>query len=328
MQMSTLNLTGNEFKNSAGNDGGVFYAERSIISLTGNAFHYNSAGNDGGVLYAEASTLSLTGNTFKYNSAGNGGGAQYVFGSILNFAENKFHKSYAASGGTLHMRTSYVTFTDDCFTDSYAQLRGGAILATSNSIVKMYNFAIGNNRAQYGGGMAAVDSHLEVLGNTFFRNNRASYGGGLYAHNTEFYGHAIFTNNSVNEGGGGIYASRSLFFFMDYTTALTSNSARDGGGLLLSGDSKLYLQPSKAILFISNSARSTGGAIKVEESNPLTYCITTEINFDVSNSDCFFQIQQSIQPLYSFDQFKAIIESLNVSHAMYFDSNTAVEAGP
>ena len=225
------------------------------------------------------------------------------------------------------MRTSYVTFTDDCFTDSYAQLRGGAILATSNSIVKMHNFTIGNNRAQYGGGMAAVDSHLEVLGNTFFRNNRASYGGGLYAHNTEFYGHAIFTNNSVNEGGGGIYASRSLFFFMDNTTALTSNSAKDGGGLLLSGDSKLYLQPSKAIHFISNSARSTGGAIKVEESNPLTYCITTKINFDVSNSDCFFQIQQSIQPLYSFDQFEAIIKSLNVSHTMYFDSNSAVEAG-
>ena len=111
----------------------------------------------------------------------------------------------------MYIVTSNVTFTDDRFSDSHAQL-GGAILAIDNSVVKMYTVTIGNNRADYGGGMAAVDSQLELLENTFFVNNWASYGGGLYVHNTEFNGNAIFTENSVTEGGGAIYASKSTFF--------------------------------------------------------------------------------------------------------------------
>ena len=325
---STLNFTANMFQyNSAKANGGVLKVWNGTLNITGNTFQNNSADSAGGAFYVYVSTINLMGNTFQYHSADDDGGALYVYGSILHFIENKFQKNFAALGGTLHMYTSNVTFTDDCFTESYAQL-GGAILATDNSIVKMYNITIENNKAQYGGGMAAVDGQLEVLENTFFENNRARYGGGLYVHNTEFHGNAIFTENSVTEGGGGIYASRSTLFVADNTTIITNNSAMDGGGLLLSGDSKLYQQPGIAIHFISNSARSTGGAIKVEESNPLTYCITTERNFDVSNSECFFQIQQiMIQTLKSFSVFQTVIDSLSVSHTMRFDNNTAVEAG-
>ena len=324
---STLNLTLNTIQdNSAGNDGGALYAESSTLSLTGNTFQYNSAGNDGGVLYAEASTLNLTGNTFQYNSAGNDGGAQHVFDSILYFSGNTFLKNYAASGGTLHMRTSAVSFTEDCFIENYAKL-GGAIFATSNSILKMYTITIENNRAQYGGAMATLDSAVQMLENTFLRNNRASYGGGLYIHNTYLHGNAIFTNNYGSEGGGGLYASSSTFILMHNTTIITSNSAMDGGGLMLSGDSKLYLQPGIAVHFINNTANSTGGAIKVKENNPLTHCISTEINIDVGKSDCFFQILQPTKPLYSFDELQAIIDSLNVSHTMYFHNNSAIEAG-
>ena len=326
IRISTLSITGNIFQyNSAAADGGALYVWTSILNLTGNTFQYNSAANDGGTLYIWISTLNLTGNTFQHNSAGNSGGAQYVLGSILHFIRNTFQKSYSLFGGTIHMDTSNVTITKDCFIDSYAQL-GGAVLATGSSIVRMHNVMTGNNRAQYGGGMAAVDSQLEVSESTF-ENNRASYGGGLYVHNTKFNGNAIFTENSVTEGGGGIYASRSTFFLMDNTTIIANNSAMDGGGLLLSGGSKLYQQPGIAVHLISNSARSTGGAIKVQENNPLTHCITADRNFDVSNSDCFFQIQHEMMTLYNFDQFKTLIDSLNVNNTMYFDNNRAVEAG-
>ena len=115
---------------------------------------------------------------------------------------------------------------------------------------------------------------------------------------------------------------------MDNTTIITNNSAMDGGGLMLSGDSKLYLQPGIiAVYLIGKSARSTGGAIKVEESNPVAYCITTDRGFDVSNSDCFFQIQHKVKPLFSFSLFKELIASLKISHTILFDNNTAVEAG-
>ena len=328
--LGTLYLAENIFQNnSATADGGALYVEEiSLLSLSRNTFQNNSAGGDGGVFYVDKSFLSLTGNIFLSNSAAYGGGALSVHKSTLFSAENTFQNISAGIGGTLYMGTSSMVLSEsDFFTASHALL-GGAILATANSTVKMYNITIENNTAQYGGGIAAVDSQLEALELNTFENNRASYGGGLYVHNTEFHGNAIFTKNSVTEGGGGVYASRSTFFLMDNTTIITSNSAMDGGGLMLSGDSKLYLQPGIiAVYLIGNSARSTGGAIKVEESNPLTYCITTDRGFDVSNSDCFFQIQHKVKPLFSFSLFKELIASLKISHTILFDNNTAVEAG-
>ena len=322
----TINLTRNTFQSNSASRGGALYAgKKGTLNLTENTFQNNIATN-GGALFVYQSTLDLTGNTFQNNSAANSGGAQDVRSSTLHSKGNKFQKSHATFGGTLHTDQCTVTFTDDCFTDSYAQL-GGAILATENSIVRLFNITIENNTAQYGGGMAAVDNKLEVSNTTFFKNNRASYGGGLYVHNSEFNGNAIFINNSVTEGGGGIYASRSSLYFMYNTTIITNNSAMDGGGLLLSGGSKFYQQPGLGLYLTNNSANRTGGAMKVEESNPLTYCITTEGKFDVSSSDCFFQFQQKSKRLTSFDRFKAFINSLNVNHTMYFDNNRAVEAG-
>ena len=324
---SILNFTWNTFQyNSADNDGGALYVKNGTLSLTENTLQNNSAVNSGGALHIKDSTLSLTGNTFQNNSAVNSGGAQYVFNSILYFMANTFQNSSAAFGGTLYMGTSSVTLADGCFADSYAEL-GGAIFTIGNSTLHMQNITIGNNTAQYGGGMAAVDSQLKVFENTYFENNRASYGGGLYVHNTEFNGNAIFTKNSVTLGGGGIYASDSIFFLTDNTMIL-NNSAVDGGGVLLSGDSKFIFQPGIAVHLISNSATNTGGAIKVEESNTLTYCITTESKFDVSNSDCFFQIQyKQYQILYYSTDLSDMINSFHVNHTMYFNNNSAVEAG-
>ena len=322
---STLNLTRNTFQSNSAQYGGAVYVQYGTLNLTKNTLPNNSAENDGGALYVQYSTLSLTGNTFQNNSAIYSGGAQYVFGSTLHFLGNTFQKSYSVFGGTVYMSTSNVTFTDDCFTDSYAEL-GGAVLANSNSIVKMYNITFGNNRAEYGGGMAAVDSQLEVLDSTLFENNRANYGGGLYVHNTEFVGNAMFTKNSVTEGGGGIFASVSSLFLTDNTT-LKNNSALHGGGLLLSGDAKLLLQPGIAVHFISNSARSTGGAIKVEESNTLTYCIPANDAFDLIHSDCFFQIK-GLTPMSGVDILDiCIIDFPYVDHTVCFDNNSAVEAG-
>ena len=323
---STLNLTGNIFQyNSADYHGGALEVYRSTLNLTGNTLQSNTADTSGGALSVRGdSTLSITGNILQNNSALSSGGALYIEDSTLNFSRNKFQKSYTAFGGTMHTSMSNVTFTDDCFTDSYADI-GGAVFATDNSTVKMYDTTVENNRAQYGGGMAAVDSQLEFLKSTLFENNRATYGGGLYVHNTGFNGNAIFTKNSVTEGGGGIYATGSTFLFTD-NTMIINNLALNGGGLLLAVDSELIIQSGIAIHFIGNSALSTGGAIKVEESNTLTYCIpsVTESS-EFIRSDCFFQTQQEYPS--RFSDFSDVINFLNVNHTMCFNNNTAIEAG-
>ena len=316
VQNGTLNLTENAFQNNSANFGGAVYVHYGTLNLTENTFQNNSADFAGGAVCVLYSTLNLTENTFQNNSAVKSGGAQYTLSSIVYNLGNKFQNSYAALGGTLNIISSNVTFTDDSFTDSYAQL-GGAILSVHKTTAKMYHITIGNNRAEYGGGMAAVDSQLEVLESTF-ENNRASYGGGLYVHNTEFVGNANFTKNSVTEGGGGIYASASSFILTANTTMIRDNSAVHGGGLMLSRDSQLFLQPGIVIHFISNSARSTGGAIKVEESNTLTYCIPSVTErLNLIHSDCFFQIQHQYIPSYISD----------LNHTMCFTNNSAIEAG-
>ena len=333
---STLTVMDNTFKYNSAGYGGVLTVWHSTLTAMDNTFQYNTADVFGGVLNAGYSTLTVMDNTFQYNSAGEDGGVLYVHLSLTVLTGNTFQKYSANLGGIIYMTGGSLNITSNTFTDSSATLGlGGAIFMTDNSMVSMYGSnIIESNTAQYGGGIAALDSQLQLF-NTIFENNTASYGGGLYAHNTTCNGNALFTKNVAFEGGGGIYASKSTFFWTENTTVIKSNSAINGGGLLLSDDSKLYLQPNIAVRLISNHANRTGGAIKVEETNPLTYCIPSTNGHDVSNSDCFFQIQSrmksehynafEITSTYSLNKF---IDSLNVAHIMiHFDNNSATEGG-
>ena len=120
----------------------------------------------------------------------------------------------------------------------------------------------------------------------------------------------------------------STFFLMDNTAIITNNSAVDGGGILLSGNSKLLFKPGIALYLINNSARSTGGAIMVEESNPLTYCFPSVAEtFAMTKTNCFFQIQHKQFEVLYFLDFLDIINSLCVNHTMFFDNNSAVKGG-
>ena len=324
---SNLNLTENTFQNNSADFlGGGLYVLNSNLNLTENTFQNNSAEFQGGGLYIQVnSNVNLTGNTFQYNSAEVFGGGLNIDNSNVNLTWNTFQYNSASVGGSLNMdSTSNVTFTDDFFTDSYGQL-GGAIVVAGNSNVRMFAVVIKNSRAQYGGGIAALDSKLELLERTIIDNNTASFGGGLYAYNTEFNGNAIFTSNSANDGGGGIYASRSILSFTE-NTIIINNLASDGGGVLLSGDSKLLLHVNMNLHLTNNYASKTGGAIKIEESNPLTYCLATVSNNNVGSSDCFFQTQSQVSILDYGDLMKSI-EDLNITHTLFFGNNSAVEAG-
>ena len=322
-------LTKNTFQNNSAFGGGALHVLISVVNLTGNTFQNNSAEFLGGGIFIQYySQVNFTGNIFQNNSAGNIGGGFYAENSNLNLSGNTFQSNSASVGGSLHVDlTSNITFTDDHFTDSYAQL-GGAIFVVGNSNVRMSSVVIENSRAQYGGGIAALDSKLELLERTIIDNNTASFGGGLYAYNTEFHMNAKVINNSAKDGGGGIYASKSNFSFAENTTII-NNVASTGGGMLLSGDSKLLLPSNMTLHFTSNHASKTGGAIKIEESNPLTYCLPKVANNTVSSSDCFFQSQSQMEQvyIYEFRDLINFIEDLNINHTICFDNNSAVEAG-
>ena len=356
---SKLNLTGNMFQFNSATSGGALLFNENTLNLTGNIFWKNYAISNGVVILLDVTsgsvtantfksnlvgalvlsmskrgTITITENTFESNSGDDQGGALCVDTcSLITIAENTFWNNSANLGGALSVSGSSITSVHNNFTDNSAQL-GGAILVVSNSTVKMYGKSmIRNNTAQYGGGIAVLSSQLELAENLNIKKNTASYGGGLYAHNARVSGKSTFSDNLAAEGGGGVYAAKSIFYF-DGNTSIIQNSAVDGngGGLLLSGESKFFLQPNSHVNFIGNSAKSGGGAIKIEEHNPLTYCIYTNSvpfgdvanTFDVSNSDCFFQIQNQTTD-WGYKNPKETIQELNVG--LYFDNNIAADAG-
>ena len=322
---STIKATSNAFQNNTAYIGGVLGVRNSTINATGNTFQNNTA-DDGGVIDVSYSTINATGNAFQNNTAYIGGVLD-VWHSTIKATGNTFQNNTADVGGVLSINNSTINLVRNIFQKNLCTILGGTIFARWYSIVRIYgNNILEHSRAKYGGGIAVLNSQLE-LGNTIIKSCTANYGGGLYVHNTQITGSVTLTNNSAIDGGGGMYASSSTIHFTGNSTVI-NNSAIDGngGGLLLSGESQFYLRPNTHVNFISNSAKNFGGAIKVEERNPLTYCIdSTPYHHSSSNSDCFFQLQSiNLEKTFHYSEVKTKIDELKIG--IYFDNNSA-EAG-
>ena len=292
---SILDHINNTLQNNTAHLGGAINIDRnSVATFIGDKFEKNLADYGGAIFVKRNCTLAFVNNRFENNSGVFGGGVVFSMQSTLNLTNNNFSKNSAKKGGTTFCVESNLNFYE--------------------------NHSICDNTAEYGGGIAALDCRVELKGNVIFRNNSASYGGGLYGDGLQLSGYAQFIHNTAREGGGGAYASRSTFRFEQNVTFM-ENSAVDGGGLLFTGDSELYLLPNASVYFMNNRAKQRGGALKIDN-NPLTSCAKLSNEVD-SLSDCFFQIQT--QREYLNTSASEIKELHNVR--MYFHNNTALEAG-
>ena len=319
---SNLTVTNNTFQNNSAEAGGVLSVLGGNLTVTDNTFQNNFA-EVGGVLFAVDSTLTVTDNTFQNNSATVAGGVLSVLRGNFTVTDNTFQKNSAVAGGVLYVEDSNLTVTDNAFQSNSAIISGG-VLDVEDSNLTVTDNTCQKNSAEAGGVLFIADSNLTIT-DSIFQNNYARYGGGLYVHSTAsaITGNVILINNSATEDGGGMYVLQSTVIFTGNTTIM-NNSAIDGngGGLLLSVESQLYLQPNANVSFISNSAKSSGGAIMIAESNPLAYCIDSVASFHQRSSDCFFQINTLEKyKNYTTSDLKSIINGLNIG--LYFDTNSA-----
>ena len=307
---STLSLMDNLLlNNSAVSNGGALYVLNSTLIFTGNTYQKNTAIRHGGALLLANSTIMLAGNsTFQDNSADRGG-ALYVYYSTITLAGNStfLGNSANSAGGGLNVFQSNLSLTgNNIFRNNAATDLGGALFVYAG-IMNFSNTDFSGSSAEFGGAIFLSNSNIRMLETNTIKKNKATYGGGMYISNTSISGTAIFSSNSATEAGGGMYASGSTFDIRN--TNFIKNSAIDGGGLLLSSNSKLYLQPNTQVSFLNNHAVRNGGAIKIEEQDPITFCTDNQL----LDEECFFQIRA--EKWYS---------SLNIT--VYFDNNTA-EAG-
>ena len=324
---SILVLSDNTFDKNYARFAGATLAiiMHSTLSLFRNMFRNNSAHHGGAVYVSQNSTLSLSENRFLGNSADIVGGALAAFiNNTLTLSENIFANNSGGhyGGGALYVRQSTLHLNGDAFTGNRAQSSGGAILCLNSSILNVHESQrLWNNQAVHGGGIAALECDLQFSG-IVFESNEAYFGGGLYTDQSQVSGQATFIKNVANTDGGGIFAAKSDFYCKTGTT-FVGNSALNGGGLLLTDDSKLHLGPNTSIVFKSNYAVEKGGAIKVTESNPLGSCV--EIPCEVLiGSDCFFQILTQSQYDIGIN-VSEIHELQNIS--VFFENNRALEAG-
>ena len=347
---STLTLTRNTFhNNSALYDGGALDTNNSTVTLRENSFYDNFALFSGGALNNFNTTISFTNNTFQNNSALYYGGAVNDYITTLTLRENTFQSNSAGYGGAVDAWNGQLTIAANTFDGNSARYYGGAVeiwnstftlvgntfqsnsagdigggLVILASTTNFTNNSFSNNTAQKGGGIAASNCKMTASGILTLESNHASIGGGLYAdklQQLQLSGSVNFIDNLATESGGGAYVSRTVVSIEQLITYV-GNSALNGGGLLLT-DSQLYLQPTTTINFTSNIARQNGGAIKVEENNPLNSCAELSCEF-LTGSDCFFQIQTQSRYDDSTDILK-IHELENVS--LHFENNSAAVTG-
>ena len=348
----SLILENNTFQNNLAGSGGALHVTCSNIVVTENTFQHNSANNSGGVLNIHNSTSIIIKNTFQNNDASLSGGCLFSINTTITFTENillnngaviggalsvfqnstliivrnGFHNNDALNGGVLSTHESIIELKNNNFSNNKAQLMGGVVfcIASSNlSIQSQHRFW--NNTAQYGGGVAAMDCQVTLAGITSFENNTATYGGGLYADGLRLHisGWTNFINNSATKDGGGAYASRSVLSTEQGVTFQGNSALNNGGGMMLTGGSKIWLYPNTSFNFTSNSAKQKGGALMIQESNSLSFCAELSCEF-LTGTDCFFQIQTHAK----YNTRTPISEIIELhSIRFYFNNNTALEAG-
>ena len=199
------------------------------------------------------------------NSASLGGGAVYIgIGTTARFVSLMLDSNSAAStgGGIL----SAGTFDcENCHLLSNTATQGGAVAATSGSVI-MSSSKLWNNQATLVGGAFSIGGATTCyLNDTMVQLNRAVTGGGalsltdmafLNANNT------IFLLNMATKGSGGavsmsLHSSCSL-----ESTHFSANVAMDGGALSLSDLTSCTLQQ---CLFLGNLGDLSGGAASLSK---------------------------------------------------------------
>ena len=144
-----------------------------------------------------------------------------------------------------------------------------------------------NSAMIHGGAVYADDSVLSFQGHNLFCGNSAQYyAGGVYSKNSalEFNGSTSFSSNSGQLLGGGIYGLRTMLHFTG-NCSFTANIATRGGGEYLVNSFNLLSQDA-SVTMDSNNASEYGGAIYVEDSDPISYCFPKSLNLE----RCIFQI--------------------------------------
>lgn len=243
-------------------DGGAIYAERTSIIVNGGSFTENTAGQNGGAIHSHIGSLTVDGAIFQKNKAGKNGGAIYA-DYDFKVSSSKFEDNESSGhGGAIFAKRSF-EITDATFKHNLSTKDGGAI-AFDN-----YGFRDTNGDFQ---GWKEEDGVSRAITKSEFVINEAANGGAVavkverdfYAVPTMF-DEVTFTDNSATGKGGAILAEDDITV---KNSTFGGNSADKGGALFVDLAANVTLQD---VVFTSNKAETSGGAIFVETGSSVTF---------------------------------------------------------
>ena len=280
-----INAANNVAKNSFGGAIRIYSSAQAHIDGE-NIFVNNSAHYFGGAIeFCGTQSVNISGvNYFAGNSAQNGGAFDlYNDAAVVISGNIVFKNNNATNGGAIYIHHSMLNCTGTMeYRHNIGEL-GGACFITWYSIVDFYgdsNFT--DNVARQNGGAISSDMNSEI----------------------NFHGDSVFQNNCANSYGGAIYSSNSRIIYHNNSAStdsefqFDSNCADLGGAIamILSGTTKLIINPHVKIIFIENQAQSFGGAIFVDIYTS-SACLTET---DDTRPECFITLNTCNNILLNF----------------------------
>ena len=302
-----------KFENGHHSSGGALYIEDSNVTFGGhNDFLNNTANNTAGAIYGLRSQIQFNGSgTFIRNIAGmenghnpNGTAIHVEFSSIslkghYNFSDNHviILDWYAIAGGAIDASHSSLTLQGVFFFNNNSNINGGAIwLDNSNCLISGHAVFAGNKAFNAAGAIGAFQSSLIIESNEFDLYNISEYT------NSECFSKSyslgiLFCNNSAETHGGAIQLDNSNMTLTG-SVVFMANKAWLGGGITIffytshiqiCNPNFIILQEPLNLLFYSNIAKKSGGALYIYDSY-------LEVCGKMAESilNCFFTVHGSI----------------------------------
>ena len=291
-------FTNNTVGNGGGLFIGTDIDSHNNINITDSTFTNNAVGGDGGGLYIVTdndanNNITINNSSFTKNSVSRWGGGLYIETARVHknitinitIANSAFaNNNIVGSGGGLFISTvdvtdvhNNITITKSTFTNNAVENGGGLYILTGNDAnynITIINSAFTNNKVgNEGGGLTIhietgtndAQNNITITDSVFTSNTVGLWGGGLSIYiDTDLDNILTITNSTfANNNGSGIFAINhiTVIFTEGYSIVANNSSPKDGGGILLSGNSYLTTSNGGHVSFINNTAQRYGGAI-------------------------------------------------------------------
>jgi len=263
-----LTLRGSALYNNSAAWGGAI-ANGGTLTLISTGIDNNASNEHGGGIFSNGE-LNISGGSITGNSAGPGvgGGIDNDYGE-LTIINCYIASNTAATGGGIRTSTP-TSIADTTFSGNSAESGGGIEIGVNGAVTLSYVTFTGNSALVRGGGVDNFGGALTARDSDFGANS-ADQGGALsnyYTGTMTLERCAVHDNVATSTGGGVTHSGASLEII---DSALTDNSAVEGGAVYLQGDLRVA-----GSTLSGNSARDGGGIYNLSAMASITDCVFQE----------------------------------------------------